>query len=155
MKIRNEPVAVVAALSAFGSAVLTLLASTLHWSDDLLRLVTPVWGTFIALLLALVVRPQVTPNGRVMEVAHDAIVALSPAGPDPVVGGWYSDGAYPLEHLIHLSGITPDGRWQGDGYRRGIDGALRAEYVDAKWASSQEMGATWRRTAQPVDYTPG
>lgn len=155
MKIRNEPVAVVAALSAFGSAVLTLLARALHWSEDLLALVTPAWGTFIALLLALFVRSQVTPNGRVMEVAHDTIVALAPQGPEPVIGGWYSDGAYPMEHLVHLAGLTDDGRWQGDGFRRGVDGVLRAEYVSATWASSQEMGASWRRATQPVDYVPG
>ena len=65
---------------------------------------------------------------------------------------WYTDGEYPLEHLIHLTSVSPEGRWCGDGYRRGIDGTLRLEYLDAKWASNQEMGARWRRTAQPSDF---
>lgn len=79
--IKGEPVAAVAALSAFGGAVLSLLAFLYHWSDELVKLVTPTWSTFIALVLAVLVRPEVTPRANLQQTIHDAIVELQQLNP--------------------------------------------------------------------------
>lgn len=150
--IKGEPVAIAGAVTVFGGAVIAILQNQLHWDGTLTGLVSGAWTAFIGMVVATLVRGAVTPTGKVAQLAHDTIVALAPQSPDPVLGAWYTDGEYPLEHLIHLTSVTTEGRWCGDGYRRGIDGTLRLEYLDAKWASNQEMGARWRRTAQPSDF---
>lgn len=63
--VRFEPVRSLAALLAFGQAVLTLLALQLGWGEDTVLAVGGVWVAFCALLGSFAVRDAVTPTAKV------------------------------------------------------------------------------------------
>ena len=57
-----EPVRSLAALLAFGAAVITMLALVLDWSGDVVASVQLVWSAAVALVATFFVRDQVTPE---------------------------------------------------------------------------------------------
>lgn len=79
-QIQIEPVRTLAAFHVLGSAIITGLAFSQHYSGDAVGLLSAGWTAFIA-FLSTFVRAGVTANPAVLDKVHDTIVALSPFAP--------------------------------------------------------------------------
>lgn len=82
--ITFEPVRFSAALSLFGTAIISLLALVFTWPAVAVVAVGGVWAAAIGVFNSLFIRGQVTPNANVPGLVHDTIVALSPFAPEIV-----------------------------------------------------------------------
>lgn len=82
--ITFEPVRFSAALSLFGTAVISLLALVFTWPAVAVVAVGGVWAAALGVFNSLFIRNQVTANSNVPGVIHDAIISLSPFAPEIV-----------------------------------------------------------------------
>lgn len=79
-----EPVRFSAALSLFGTAVISLLAIVFAWPAVAVVAVGAVWAAGIGIFNSLFIRNQVTANTNIPGVVHDTIIELSPYAPEIV-----------------------------------------------------------------------
>ncbi len=79
-----EPVRFSAALSLFGTAVISLLALVFAWPAVAVVAVGGVWAAAIGVFNSLFIRNQVTANSNVPGIVHDSIISLSPFAPEIV-----------------------------------------------------------------------
>jgi hypothetical protein len=81
--LKFEPVASLAALLAFGSAVITALSYNQGWAGEAVAQIGLIWTSLVAFVGTFFVRASVTPNVAVDQKVHDTIVELAENPPVP------------------------------------------------------------------------